>query len=170
MGRSETLVLAASALPPLTGRQRRGTTTEDLSHMAATLNRLGNRTAEQGVKFGVDAHLSVQFEKQREVETIMERTDPDYVNREKKLQVEASRLLGPAYPAQEKNGESSRTYAKFNQRRAREVDKRGRDILKRCPHRAKASVLPYLSKALDAVSGHQGRFLSQRVCELCLRL
>ena len=64
-----------------TGRRRRqGTTAEDLSHMAATLNRLGKRTAEQGVKLGVHAHLWAQFEKQHEVEAIMERTDPDYVN------------------------------------------------------------------------------------------
>lgn len=64
-----------------TGRRRRqGTTAEDLSHMAATLNRLGKRTGEEGVKLGVHAHLWAQFEKQHEVETVMKQTDPRFVN------------------------------------------------------------------------------------------
>jgi inosose dehydratase len=60
-------------------RRPEGTTPADLKSMAATLNELGKRTSGEGLKFGVHAHMWTQFENRREVDIIMETTDPKHV-------------------------------------------------------------------------------------------
>jgi sugar phosphate isomerase/epimerase len=61
------------------GRRPTGTTQEDLEHMAAVLNRVGARVNEEGLKFGVHAHMWSQFENRREIDYIMANTDPKHV-------------------------------------------------------------------------------------------
>jgi inosose dehydratase len=61
------------------GRRPQGTTDEDLKHMAAALNELGRRITDEGLKFGVHAHMWSQFENRREVDRILETTDPKHV-------------------------------------------------------------------------------------------
>ena len=61
-------------------RSRSGTTDEDLREMAKRLNDLGRLTMEEGVKLGVHAHLWRELESRHEVETIMDLTEPRYVN------------------------------------------------------------------------------------------
>ena len=61
-------------------RRPEGTTEEDLKNMAETLEQLGRRiNEEEGMKFGVHAHLGSQFQNQHEVEYIMANTDPKHV-------------------------------------------------------------------------------------------
>ncbi len=60
-------------------RRPEGTTGEDLEVMAATFNELGRRISDEGLKFGVHAHLWSQFENRREIDAIMESTDPRHV-------------------------------------------------------------------------------------------
>jgi sugar phosphate isomerase/epimerase len=63
-----------------TGQRRsEGTTADDLKTMAATLNELGRRIHDEGLNFGVHAHMWTQFENRREVDAIAEATDPKYV-------------------------------------------------------------------------------------------
>jgi inosose dehydratase len=63
-----------------TGQRRpEGTTAQDLKTMAATLTELGRRIHDEGLKFGVHAHMWTQFENRREVDAIAEATDPKYV-------------------------------------------------------------------------------------------
>ncbi|HYM10643.1 MAG TPA: sugar phosphate isomerase/epimerase [Bryobacterales bacterium] len=61
------------------GRRPEGTTREDLAEMATTLNELGKRIADEGLRFGVHAHMWTQFQTRSEVDAIMERTNPKYV-------------------------------------------------------------------------------------------
>ncbi|HYM11773.1 MAG TPA: sugar phosphate isomerase/epimerase, partial [Bryobacterales bacterium] len=61
------------------GRRPTGTTDEDLKHMAAVLNDLGRRINEEGLKFGVHAHMWSQFENRREIDYIMANTDPKHI-------------------------------------------------------------------------------------------
>jgi inosose dehydratase len=63
------------------GRRRpEGTTEEDLKNMAETLEQLGKRiNEEEGMRFGVHAHLGSQFQTQHEVDYIMANTDPKHV-------------------------------------------------------------------------------------------
>lgn len=63
------------------GRRRpEGTTEEDLKNMAETLEQLGKRiNEEEGMRFGVHAHLGSQFQNQHEVDYIMANTDPKHV-------------------------------------------------------------------------------------------
>lgn len=60
-------------------RRKEGTTPDDLRHMADVFNELGRRISAEGLKFGVHAHLWTQFENRREIDTVLERTDPKHV-------------------------------------------------------------------------------------------
>ncbi len=60
-------------------RRPTGTTEEDLQHMAAVLNRVGARVNEEGLKFGVHAHMWSQLENRHEIDYIMANTDPEKV-------------------------------------------------------------------------------------------
>jgi inosose dehydratase len=61
-------------------RRPEGTTDEDLKNMAETLQQLGKRIHdEEGMRFGVHAHLGSQLQNQREVDYITANTDPKYV-------------------------------------------------------------------------------------------
>ncbi len=63
-----------------TGRRRpEGTTPEDLKVMSATFNELGRRISDEGLKFGVHAHLWTQFQNRNEIDAVMELTDPRHV-------------------------------------------------------------------------------------------
>jgi inosose dehydratase len=62
------------------GRRRpEGTTGADLKHMAASANELGRRITEEGLKFAVHAHMWNQLENRREIDFIMQNTDPKHV-------------------------------------------------------------------------------------------
>jgi inosose dehydratase len=63
----------------LGGRRPDGTTSEDLKHMAVVLNELGKRITDEGLKFGIHAHMWSQFETRQEVDRILESTDPKHV-------------------------------------------------------------------------------------------
>ena len=60
----------------LGGRRPEGTTREDLRHIAHALNELGKRISGEGVKFAVHAHMWSQFENRREIDYVMENTNP----------------------------------------------------------------------------------------------
>jgi inosose dehydratase len=61
-------------------RRPEGTTQEDLKYMAETLEELGRRiNEEEGMKFGVHAHLGSQFQNRNEVDYVMANTDPKHV-------------------------------------------------------------------------------------------
>lgn len=63
-----------------TGRRRpEGTTKADLAQMAKTMNELGKRISDEGLKFGVHAHLWTQFQDRSEIDQLMELTDPRHV-------------------------------------------------------------------------------------------
>lgn len=63
-----------------TGRRRpEGTTREDLKVMSATFNELGRRISDEGLKFGVHAHLWTQLQDRKEIDAVMELTDPRHV-------------------------------------------------------------------------------------------
>ena len=62
------------------GRRRpQGTTDEDLKNIAAALHELGRRIADEGVKFAPHAHMWSQFENRREIDFVMQNTNPKYV-------------------------------------------------------------------------------------------
>ena len=63
------------------GPQREGGTIgdEQLRTMAKALNELGKRTAEVGVRLAPHPHLWSPFERQEEVDRVLELTDPRYV-------------------------------------------------------------------------------------------
>jgi sugar phosphate isomerase/epimerase len=60
-------------------RRPTGTTDEDLKHMSATLNDLGRRITDEGLKFAIHAHMWSQFENRREIDYVMGHTDPKHV-------------------------------------------------------------------------------------------
>jgi inosose dehydratase len=61
-------------------RRPGGTTQEDLKNIAETLEILGQRSLEEeGIPFGVHAHLGSQFQGQNEVDYVMANTDPKHV-------------------------------------------------------------------------------------------
>jgi inosose dehydratase len=63
-----------------TGRRRpEGTTQEDLKQMAKTMNELGKRISDEGLKFGVHAHLWTQLQDRAEIDRLMSLTDPKHV-------------------------------------------------------------------------------------------
>jgi sugar phosphate isomerase/epimerase len=62
------------------GRRRpTGTTDEDLKYMARALAEIGRQSADLGIKFAVHAHMWNQFENRREIDFIMEHTNPKHV-------------------------------------------------------------------------------------------
>jgi inosose dehydratase len=64
----------------LGGRRPEGTTQEDLKNIAETLEILGRRSLEEeGIPFGVHAHLGSQLQMQNEIDYIMANTDPKHV-------------------------------------------------------------------------------------------
>jgi len=63
-----------------TGQRRpEGTTEADLKQMAKTMNELGKRISGEGLKFGVHAHLWTQLQDRKEIDRLMELTDPNHV-------------------------------------------------------------------------------------------
>ncbi len=60
----------------LGGRRPEGTTPEDLKHIAHALNELGKRISAEGVKLAVHAHMWSQFENRKEIDYVMENTNP----------------------------------------------------------------------------------------------
>jgi inosose dehydratase len=60
-------------------RRQEGTTAEDLKQMARVLGEIGKQSAEEGIKFAVHAHMWSQFENRREIDYIMEHTNPKQV-------------------------------------------------------------------------------------------
>ena len=56
-----------------------GHTDETYREMAKTFDELGRRISDQGIKFGIHAHLWSKFEKPEEVDRILEMTDPRHV-------------------------------------------------------------------------------------------
>ncbi|HEY3129690.1 MAG TPA: sugar phosphate isomerase/epimerase, partial [Acidobacteriota bacterium] len=63
-----------------TGRRRpEGTTQSDLQQMARTMNTLGKRISDEGLKFGVHAHLWTQLQDRGEIDRLMELTDQRHV-------------------------------------------------------------------------------------------
>jgi len=60
-------------------RRQTGTTDEDLKQMAGALGEIGKRSADEGIKFAVHAHMWSQLENRREIDYIMEHTRPEQV-------------------------------------------------------------------------------------------
>lgn len=64
----------------LGSRRPGGTTPEDLKNIAATVEELGKRSLEEeGIPFGVHAHLGSQLQNQNEIDYLMANTDPKHV-------------------------------------------------------------------------------------------
>jgi sugar phosphate isomerase/epimerase len=64
----------------LGSRRPGGTTPEDLKNIAATVEELGRRSlVEEGIPFGIHAHLGNQFQDQNEIDYVMANTDPKHV-------------------------------------------------------------------------------------------
>ncbi|MGA2117898.1 MAG: sugar phosphate isomerase/epimerase [Bryobacteraceae bacterium] len=64
----------------LGSRRPEGTTQEDLKNIAETVEILGRRSLEEeGIPFGVHAHLGSQFQSQSEIDYVMANTDPKHV-------------------------------------------------------------------------------------------
>lgn len=53
---------------------------ETYREMAITLNEIGRRMTDLGMKFGVHAHLNSPFETRQDIDAIMELTDPEHVH------------------------------------------------------------------------------------------
>lgn len=63
-----------------TGQRRpEGTTDADLRQMTKTMNELGKRISDEGLKFGVHAHLWTQLQDRKEIDQLMDLTDPRHV-------------------------------------------------------------------------------------------
>jgi inosose dehydratase len=61
-------------------RRPKGTTQEDLKNIAETVEILGRRSLEEeGIPFGIHAHLGSQFQSQNEIDYVMANTDPKHV-------------------------------------------------------------------------------------------
>ena len=56
-------------------RRPAGTTDEDLKQIAETLNQLGKRTAGEGVRLAIHAHMWSQVENRREIDAILTHSD-----------------------------------------------------------------------------------------------
>jgi inosose dehydratase len=61
-------------------RRPEGTTDEDLRNMAKALQELGRRISGEGLKLAPHAHMWSQFENRREIDFVMENTDPKDVH------------------------------------------------------------------------------------------
>ena len=63
-----------------TGRRKpEGTPKEDIREMAKTMNELGKRISDEGLKFAVHAHLWTQLQTRDEIDRLAELTDPKHV-------------------------------------------------------------------------------------------
>jgi sugar phosphate isomerase/epimerase len=60
-------------------RRPEGTTDEDLKHIARALQELGRRISDEGLKLAPHAHMWSQFENRREIDFVMQNTDPKHV-------------------------------------------------------------------------------------------
>jgi sugar phosphate isomerase/epimerase len=60
-------------------RRPTGTTDEDLTVLSDTVGKLGKRTAAEGVRLAIHAHMWSQFENRREVDFVLSHTDPKTV-------------------------------------------------------------------------------------------
>ncbi|MBM3753111.1 MAG: TIM barrel protein [Acidobacteria bacterium] len=60
-------------------RRPTGTTDEDLKVLSDTVEKLGKRTAAEGVRLAIHAHMWSQFENRREVDYVLSHTDPKTV-------------------------------------------------------------------------------------------
>ena len=60
-------------------RRPEGTTDEDLKHIAHSLEELGRRISSEGLKLAPHAHMWSQFENRREIDFVMQNTDPKHV-------------------------------------------------------------------------------------------
>jgi inosose dehydratase len=60
-------------------RRAEGTTHDDLKQMVKTLGEIGRRSVDEGIKFAVHAHMWSQFENRREIDYVMENTNPKQV-------------------------------------------------------------------------------------------
>jgi len=60
-------------------RRPTGTTDEDLKVLSDTVGKLGKRTAAEGVRLAIHAHMWSQFENRREVDYVLSHTDPKTV-------------------------------------------------------------------------------------------
>jgi inosose dehydratase len=64
----------------LGSRRPGGTTEEDLKNIAETVEMLGRRSfREEGIPFGVHAHLGSQLQMENEIDYLMAHTDPEHV-------------------------------------------------------------------------------------------
>ena len=64
----------------LGSRRAEGTTPEDLKNIAETVEILGRRSLEEeGIPFGVHAHLGSQLQNENEIDYVMGHTDPKHV-------------------------------------------------------------------------------------------
>jgi len=64
----------------LGARRPGGTTEEDLKNIAETVEILGRRSLrEEGIPFGVHAHLGSQLQMENEIDFVMAHTDPEHV-------------------------------------------------------------------------------------------
>lgn len=61
------------------GRPKGGTTDEQLKTMAKTLNELGKRTADSGIRLAPHPHIWTPLERENEIDRVLELTDPRYV-------------------------------------------------------------------------------------------
>jgi inosose dehydratase len=61
-------------------RPENGSSEADLQAIAATLNELGQRTAELGIRLAPHPHIWGPIERPHEVERLLELTDPEYVS------------------------------------------------------------------------------------------
>ncbi len=63
-----------------TGNRRpEGTSRDDLTQMARTMNEIGKRLSDSGLKFAIHPHLWTQLQTRAEVDRVMESTNPKHV-------------------------------------------------------------------------------------------
>jgi inosose dehydratase len=60
-------------------RRPEGTTDADLKEIGITLNELGKRISDLGVRLAIHAHMWSQFENRREIDSVLSNTDPKHV-------------------------------------------------------------------------------------------
>jgi sugar phosphate isomerase/epimerase len=60
-------------------RRAEGTSRDDLKQMAQSMNEIGKRLADSGVKFAIHPHLWTQLQTRSEVDRLMELANPKYV-------------------------------------------------------------------------------------------
>jgi inosose dehydratase len=60
-------------------RRPEGTPDSDLKQIAITLNELGKRISDEGLKLAIHAHMWSQFENRHEIDSVLSNTDPKHV-------------------------------------------------------------------------------------------